>query len=360
MSSDSLRRIMAEVKEFNTLNECSNTFFHASPLESDLYEWHFTVRGPPDTAFSDGVYHGRILLPAEYPLKPPEIILLTQNGRFEVGKRICLSVTAHHQETWQPSWGIRTILTALVGFMPSKAEGVGALDYPEEDRRRLARKSWNFYCDRCGARPIEQLTVSAAVTTGFPGAKCSTNNHLASASSESFVPVPRLQSPETSLTSDESPAVHTESSSGARESNAAPSSTTSTSPIAQLSSQEPLALKTRMSSSTQVPSSLSVPSSSVISLSGPSTSAEGENINSLSLSSDHRLETNRGATAGHALSNPVGASPTEAVSQGLTATTTSRTVSRNIREPELLFLACAIGVVILAIILRRVFIIALQ
>lgn len=157
MPNDAIRRIMAEVKEFATLNSHPSSFFYAAPLESDLFEWHFSVRGPPDTPFSAGIYHGRILLPAEYPLKPPEIILLTPNGRFEVGKRICLSVTAHHQETWQPSWGIRTILTALVGFMPSKAEGVGALDYPDEDRRGLARKSLHFKCPRCGVRPVEQL-----------------------------------------------------------------------------------------------------------------------------------------------------------------------------------------------------------
>lgn len=157
MANDAVRRIMAEVKEFSSLNNQPTTFFSAAPLESDLFEWHFTVRGPPDTAFEHGVYHGRILLPAEYPLKAPEIILLTPNGRFEVGTRICLSVTSHHQETWQPSWGIRTILTALVGFMPSKPEGVGALDYPEDERRGLAKKSHTFYCARCETMPAQIL-----------------------------------------------------------------------------------------------------------------------------------------------------------------------------------------------------------
>ncbi|KAI0561103.1 Ubiquitin-conjugating enzyme [Gracilaria domingensis] len=157
MHNDSVRRIMAELKELSRLNAQPHRLFYATPLESDLFEWHFSVRGPPDTAFEGGIYHGRIVLPTDYPLKPPEIIMLTPNGRFEVGKRICLSVTAHHQETWQPSWGIRTILTALIGFMPSPAEGLGSLDYPDEDRRRLAIKSHSFICDRCGARPIEQL-----------------------------------------------------------------------------------------------------------------------------------------------------------------------------------------------------------
>lgn len=44
---------------------------------------------------------GRIILPPEYPLKPPNIVLLTLNGRFEVGTKICLSISAHHPESWR-------------------------------------------------------------------------------------------------------------------------------------------------------------------------------------------------------------------------------------------------------------------
>lgn len=46
-------------------------------LQDNLFEWHFTVRGPPDTEFEGGRYHGRIILPPEYPMKPPSIMLLT-------------------------------------------------------------------------------------------------------------------------------------------------------------------------------------------------------------------------------------------------------------------------------------------
>jgi ubiquitin-protein ligase len=46
-------------------------------VQDNLFEWHFTVRGPPDSDFDGGVYHGRIVLPPEYPMKPPSIILLT-------------------------------------------------------------------------------------------------------------------------------------------------------------------------------------------------------------------------------------------------------------------------------------------
>uniref|UniRef100_A0A3B5KSL6 UBC core domain-containing protein n=1 Tax=Xiphophorus couchianus TaxID=32473 RepID=A0A3B5KSL6_9TELE len=41
-------------------------------LQDNLFEWHFSVRGPPDSDFDGGVYHGRIVLPPEYPMKPPK------------------------------------------------------------------------------------------------------------------------------------------------------------------------------------------------------------------------------------------------------------------------------------------------
>ena len=41
-----------------------------------------------------GVYHGRVLLPPEYPFKPPAFMLLTPSGRFEVSLK-CLTSQWH-------------------------------------------------------------------------------------------------------------------------------------------------------------------------------------------------------------------------------------------------------------------------
>ncbi|KAG5334014.1 UB2J1 enzyme, partial [Acromyrmex charruanus] len=138
------------MREAQELHEATEEYY-ASPLEDNLFEWHFTVQGPPSTDFEGGVYHGRILLPPEYPMKPPNIILLTPNGRFETNKKICLSISGHHPETWQPSWSIRTALLALIAFMPTPGSGtIGALDYSTEERQKLAKKSLNWQCDTCG------------------------------------------------------------------------------------------------------------------------------------------------------------------------------------------------------------------
>jgi len=145
--SPAVKRLMREALEMSE----ATSDYTATPLEENLFEWHFTVRGPEDSDFQGGIYHGRILVPAEYPMKPPDIILLTPNGRFEVGKKICLSISGHHPETWQPSWSIRTALLAIIAFMPSPGQGtIGSLDYTGEERRALAKKSRGWSCQQCG------------------------------------------------------------------------------------------------------------------------------------------------------------------------------------------------------------------
>ena len=63
------------MKEAKELQDATYEYA-ATPLEDNLFEWHFTFRGPEDSPFDGGIYHGRIILPPEYPMKPPSIILL--------------------------------------------------------------------------------------------------------------------------------------------------------------------------------------------------------------------------------------------------------------------------------------------
>jgi len=152
--SPAVKRLMREAAELST----PTSDYFAAPLEENLFEWHFTVRGPSGTDYQDGIYHGRIIVPTEYPMKPPDIILLTHNGRFSVGQKICLSISGYHPETWQPSWSIRTALLAIIGFMPTPGQGtIGSLDYTPQERKRLAKKSATFHCDTCGTTPAQLL-----------------------------------------------------------------------------------------------------------------------------------------------------------------------------------------------------------
>ncbi|KAL4797908.1 ubiquitin-conjugating enzyme/RWD-like protein [Aspergillus venezuelensis] len=149
--SRSLRRLMKEASE---LSSSPSPHFHAAPVsDENLFDWHFTLTGPPGTPYASGIYHGRITFPPTYPLRPPMFRFLTPSGRFEVNREICLSISGHHEETWQPAWGVRTALTAIRSFMGGDARGqVGGLDVGDEVRREWAGKSRGWCCgeEGCG------------------------------------------------------------------------------------------------------------------------------------------------------------------------------------------------------------------
>jgi ubiquitin-conjugating enzyme E2 J1 len=152
-----VKRIMQEARELAN-DPCTD--YHAAPLEDDIFEWHCTIRGPLGTDFEGGLYHFRILLPAEYPFRPPSLMMLTPNGRFELNTKICISFTNYHEEEWQPAWGVRTAILGLQGFFPLKgsaANGVGSVEYPVSERKRLALVSREWVCPKCQQTNLECL-----------------------------------------------------------------------------------------------------------------------------------------------------------------------------------------------------------
>ena len=152
--SPTIRRILKEAAE---ISSSPSPDYTATPLETDLFEWHFTLRGPPHSAFAEGIYHGRIVLPPTYPLRPPMFRFTTPSGRFEANREICLSISGHHEETWQPAWGVRTALVALRSFMETDAQGqIGGLNTAENVRRRLATDSRTWTCQTC-AKTNEEI-----------------------------------------------------------------------------------------------------------------------------------------------------------------------------------------------------------
>ena len=72
------------------------------PAPEDLYECHFVIFGLDEEMFRGGVYHGRMKVPRTYPVNPPEIRMLTPNGRFVPNRAICLSTSSFHPEEWNP------------------------------------------------------------------------------------------------------------------------------------------------------------------------------------------------------------------------------------------------------------------
>lgn len=116
----------------------------AEPLPSNILEWHYVVTGPPDSPYTGGFYHGKLVFPSEFPFKPPSIYMTTPSGRFKTNTRLCLSISDYHPDTWNPAWSVGTILTGLLSFMLEKSPTLGSIETSEAVKRRFAVATHEF------------------------------------------------------------------------------------------------------------------------------------------------------------------------------------------------------------------------
>ena len=151
------------INEHKKVVETPSPHFYVEPLKDNLFEWHFTLKGLKDSPYEGGLYHGKIVLPEEYPFKAPDLVFLTKNGRFETGKNICLSITSYHNESWTPAWNIITILEAVGAFFLVEENGIGYVKANPEQRKKLAQESRSFECSTCGqsALIVEKKLIEA-------------------------------------------------------------------------------------------------------------------------------------------------------------------------------------------------------
>jgi len=141
------KRLQKEIQLYSQENfQFPNLFLRYN--DQNLFEWYFLVHGLIDTPFEKGIYFGKVMLPKEYPLKAPDFIFITPNGRFEINKKICTTFSAFHQETYTSTWNILSMMEGLISFMTDKnpEPGIGSIETSLEEKQSLASQSlqWNL------------------------------------------------------------------------------------------------------------------------------------------------------------------------------------------------------------------------
>ncbi|CAI2726673.1 unnamed protein product [Schistosoma spindalis] len=116
----------------------------AEPLPTNLFEWHYVIKGPADSPYKGGYYHGKLVFPRDFPFRPPSIYMITPNGRFACNTRLCLSISDFHPDTWNPAWSVSSILTGLLSFMLENTCTMGSVVTSTSTKKQLARSSGDF------------------------------------------------------------------------------------------------------------------------------------------------------------------------------------------------------------------------
>ncbi|KAG0425631.1 hypothetical protein HPB47_027213 [Ixodes persulcatus] len=134
----------------------------AHPLPSNILEWHYVVRGPENTPYENGIYHGKLMFPAEFPFKPPSILMITPSGRFKCNTRLCLSISDFHPDSWNPAWSVATILTGLLSFMVEKNPTLGSIDTTDREDIKDQISKRNAEVEAQSAYLAEQRSLSGS------------------------------------------------------------------------------------------------------------------------------------------------------------------------------------------------------
>ena len=125
--SDSLvKRLVKDVKDIIKKPLLDNGIIY-SHSEDNLLKGYAIIFGPKDTIYENGAYFFEFDFPKTYPIEPPKLTYLTNNGKtrfnpnlYRNGK-VCVSIL----NTWRgPGWTscmtIRTVLITLVTLLHNK------------------------------------------------------------------------------------------------------------------------------------------------------------------------------------------------------------------------------------------------
>jgi ubiquitin-protein ligase len=83
--------------------------------EADVHKWHVTLAGPPNTVYAGGNYGVTVVLPIDYPFKPPVVTFATRIYHPNITNdnlgNICLGLLK--SENWKPASRLLAVLEAV-------------------------------------------------------------------------------------------------------------------------------------------------------------------------------------------------------------------------------------------------------
>ena len=104
-------------KEYQDLQKEKNSNVQVKLVDNDIRHWKGRIKGPIDTCYQGGIFDVDIVIPNEYPFKPPKMKFDTKIWHPNISSvtgAICLDILKNE---WTPALTIRTALISLQALM---------------------------------------------------------------------------------------------------------------------------------------------------------------------------------------------------------------------------------------------------
>ncbi|KAE8442244.1 hypothetical protein EG329_003715 [Mollisiaceae sp. DMI_Dod_QoI] len=115
--------------------------------ESNVHNWNIIMDGPADSPYAGGKFQLLLVLPPEYPFKPPKINFKTRiyhpNITFDEHGSMCIGILK--SDAWKPSSRIPQVLTAIQQLLlepvPDDALEQSTAQKFKEDRKAFDKEA---------------------------------------------------------------------------------------------------------------------------------------------------------------------------------------------------------------------------
>ena len=104
-------------KEYQDLQKEKNSNVLVKLVNNDYRHWKGRIKGPIDTVYQGGIFDVDIIIPDDYPFKPPKMKFDTKIWHPNISSvtgAICLDILKNE---WTPALTIRTALISLQALM---------------------------------------------------------------------------------------------------------------------------------------------------------------------------------------------------------------------------------------------------
>ena len=104
-------------KEYQDLQKEKNSNVQVKLVNNDIRHWKGRIKGPIDTCYQGGIFDVDIMIPDDYPFKPPKMKFDTKIWHPNISSvtgAICLDILKNE---WTPALTIRTALISLQALM---------------------------------------------------------------------------------------------------------------------------------------------------------------------------------------------------------------------------------------------------
>ena len=104
-------------KKYQDLQKEKNSNVKVKLVDNDIRHWKGRIKGPIDTCYQGGIFDVDIVIPNEYPFKPPKMKFDTKIWHPNISSvtgAICLDILKNE---WTPALTIRTALISLQALM---------------------------------------------------------------------------------------------------------------------------------------------------------------------------------------------------------------------------------------------------